>query len=178
MFLITVYMFLCNFVIYYYFCEYTQRTISLKFSFLLSCSIDFSRFFSIRKKITNNCLPLLAEIICISNVMVSSCSSVFVVCSQNKVLISTNFWYSVIVMGNNHLKYIIFSESQEAYFLYITGQEMKDRELSIIVLKQNFSWEFPVTFLINYMVRGKISFNICSFPFYFFPHLFPYKNYH
>ena len=126
MFLITMYMFLCNFVIYYYFCEYTQRTLYLKFSFLLSCSIDFYRFFSIRKKITNNCLPLLAEIICISNVMVSSCSSVFVVCSQNKVLISTNFWYSVIVMGNNHLKYIIFSESQEAYFLYITGQEMKD----------------------------------------------------
>ena len=53
MFLITMYMFLCNFVIYYYFCEYTQRTLYLKFSFLLSCSIDFYRFFSIRKKITN-----------------------------------------------------------------------------------------------------------------------------
>ena len=142
-----MYMFLCNFIIYCYFCEYTQRTISLKFSFLLSCSIDFYRFFSIRKKIANNCLPLLAEIICVSSVMVSSCSSVFVVCSQNKVLISTNFgtlfllWETII--------YSILSESHEAYFLFITGQEMKNREVFIIVLKQNFSWEFPVTFLIN-----------------------------
>lgn len=87
MFLITLYLFLCNFGIFHYFCEYTQKTISLKFSFLLSCSIDFYRFFSIRK-ILKNPKQLLAfsgfaEIIFISSVMVSSCDSMFMVAKKS-----------------------------------------------------------------------------------------------
>lgn len=125
-----MYLFQCNYGICRYFCDYNQKTISLKFSFLLSCSIDFYTFFSIRKiKIPNNCLSLLhlLKLFLFGNVMVSSCGSVFIVGSSNKILINITFWYPIIVIENNHLKYIILSEPHEIYFPYIIGKEIEEQ---------------------------------------------------
>lgn len=68
-----------------------------------------------------------AEIIFIGNVMVSSCGSVFIVGSSNKILINITFWYPIIVIENNHLKYIILSEPHEIYFPYIIGKEIEEQ---------------------------------------------------
>lgn len=111
MFLITMYMCLCNIGISHYFCECTQNTISLKFSFLLSCSIHFYRFFGIRKiKIPNNCLPFLGLLkLFLSTMLQYPVVTLFIICSQFKVLINITLWYTIIVIENSFLKSILSS---------------------------------------------------------------------
>lgn len=66
------------------------------------------------------------EIIFIGNVMVFSCGFVFIVGFLNKIFINIIFWYLIIVIENNYLKYIIFFELYEIYFFYIIGKEIEE----------------------------------------------------
>lgn len=177
MFLITMYMCLCNIGISHYFCECTQNTISLKFSFLLSCSIHFYRFFGIRKiKIPNNCLHFLGLLkLFLSTMLQYPVVTLFIVCSQSKVLITVTLWYTIIVIENSFLKSILSS-----YYIFhkILTKKLKNREVFVKILEWSFSLELPITFIITNLCLTDKSLLPLAFIFNFLPHLFPYKNNH
>ena len=156
-----------------YFCEYTWKTISLKFHFFWVAQLIFIDFLVSERYKTQTIAWLFWfcwnyfywQCHCIH------CGSVFIVCYQNKVLINVSLCYPVIVIAKSHSKYIILFKSKKFIFHKLMTN-MEEQRSFIKVLEWSFISEFPTAFLINnlWLIEKSLYYHLHLFLVFF--HLF------